>query len=72
MRCIADGPLHPRTDAEEVFCMLRGRVKLTAKPDGETWQVQARDRDLTGRPVGASKPSNPTYRPTHALCKVKR
>jgi len=48
----AEGPLHIHTDAEEVFFVLRGRVKLIAEFHGETWECEASDRDLISWPVG--------------------
>lgn len=48
----AEGPLHLHTDAEEVFFVLRGRVKLIAELNGETWECEASDRDLISWPVG--------------------
>jgi len=48
----AEGPLHIHTDAEEVFFVLRGRVKLIAELNGETWETEASDRDLISWPVG--------------------
>ena len=48
----AEGPLHIHTDAEEVFFVLRGRVKLIAELNGETWECEASDRDLISWPVG--------------------
>ena len=48
----AEGPLHLHTDAEEVFFVLRGRVKLIAELNGETWEMEASDRDLISWPVG--------------------
>jgi quercetin dioxygenase-like cupin family protein len=48
----AEGPLHIHTDAEEVFFVLRGRVKLIAELNGETWEQEASDRDLISWPVG--------------------
>jgi quercetin dioxygenase-like cupin family protein len=48
----AEGPLHLHTDAEEVFFILRGRVKLIAELNGETWEMEASDRDLISWPVG--------------------
>lgn len=48
----AEGPLHIHTDAEEVFFVLRGRVKLIAELNGETWEAEAGDRDLISWPVG--------------------
>lgn len=48
----AEGPLHIHTDAEEVFFVLRGRVKLIAELNGETWEMEAGERDLISWPVG--------------------
>lgn len=48
----AEGPLHWHTDAEEVFFVLRGRVKLIAELNGETWECEAGERDLISWPVG--------------------
>lgn len=48
----AEGPLHIHTDAEEVFFVMRGRVKLIAELNGETWECEASDRDLISWPVG--------------------
>lgn len=48
----AEGPLHIHTDAEEVFFVLRGRVKLIAELNGETWECEAGERDLISWPVG--------------------
>lgn len=48
----AEGPLHVHTDAEEVFFVLRGRVRLIAELNGETWQTEAGERDLISWPVG--------------------
>ena len=48
----AEGPLHWHNDAEEVFFVLRGKVKLIAELNGETWECEASDRDLISWPVG--------------------
>ena len=48
----AEGPLHIHTDAEEVFFVMRGRVKLIAELNGETWEMEAGERDLISWPVG--------------------
>lgn len=48
----AEGPLHLHDDAEEVFFVLRGRVKLIAELNGETWEMEAGYRDLVSWPVG--------------------
>ncbi len=48
----AEGPLHIHTDAEEVFFVLRGRVRLIAELNGESWDMEASDRDLISWPVG--------------------
>lgn len=48
----AMGPLHIHEDAEEVFFVLRGRVRLFAELNGETWECFASERDLISWPVG--------------------
>lgn len=48
----AEGPLHIHVDAEEVFFVLRGRVKLIAELNGQTWEAEAGERDLISWPVG--------------------
>ncbi len=48
----AEGPLHIHTDVEEVFFVMRGRVKLIAELNGETWEQEAGERDLVSWPVG--------------------
>ena len=48
----AEGPLHIHTDVEEVFFVLRGRVKLIAELNGESWEMEAGERDLISWPVG--------------------
>lgn len=49
------GPLHLHAAAEEVFFILRGRVKLTAERNGDTWGTEASDRDLISWPFGANR-----------------
>ncbi len=48
----AEGPLHLHEDAEEVFFVLRGKVRLIAELNGETWSLDVADRDLISWPVG--------------------
>jgi quercetin dioxygenase-like cupin family protein len=48
----AEGPLHLHVDAEEVFFVLRGRVKLVAELNGERWELDAVERDLVSFPLG--------------------
>ena len=45
------------TDAEDVFFVLRGRVKLVAEPNREAWETEASDRDLISWPVGVYRPT---------------
>jgi uncharacterized RmlC-like cupin family protein len=47
------GPLHLHEDTEEVFFVLRGRVKVMCESrSGETWEVEAGERDLISVPPG--------------------
>ncbi|HEY7244469.1 MAG TPA: cupin domain-containing protein [Xanthobacteraceae bacterium] len=48
----AEGPLHVHNDVEEVFFVLRGKVKLIAEKDGERWEVIVGERDLISWPPG--------------------
>lgn len=47
-----EGPLHVHDDVEEVFFMLRGRVRLYFKDGGETWEATLGERDLISVPPG--------------------
>jgi quercetin dioxygenase-like cupin family protein len=48
----AEGPLHVHNDVEEVFFVLRGKVKLIAEKDGERWEAVVGERDLISWPPG--------------------
>ena len=47
-----EGPMHVHDDVEEVFFMLRGRIRLSFEQDGETWQTVLDERDLVSVPPG--------------------
>jgi quercetin dioxygenase-like cupin family protein len=47
-----EGPSHLHVDAEEVFFVLRGKVKLTLEKDGEVYETILGDRDLVSIPPG--------------------
>ncbi len=47
-----EGPLHVHHDVEEVFFMLRGKVKLFFEKDGERWETELKERDLVSVPAG--------------------
>jgi len=47
-----EGPLHVHDDVEEVFFMLRGRVRLFFEDGGETWETELGERDLISVPPG--------------------
>jgi len=48
----AVGPMHLHTDVEEIFFVLRGRLKVSCEKDGETWETVLSDRDLISIPPG--------------------
>jgi quercetin dioxygenase-like cupin family protein len=48
----AEGPLHVHNDVEEIFFVLRGKVKLIAEKDGERWEAIVAERDLISWPPG--------------------
>lgn len=47
-----EGPPHVHDDVEEVFFMLRGRIRLTLEQDGETFETELAERDLISVPPG--------------------
>lgn len=47
------GPLHLHTDTEEIFFVLRGKVKVFCESlEGEKWEVVVGERDLISVPPG--------------------
>lgn len=47
-----EGPSHVHVDVEEVFFMLRGKIRLFMEDNGETWETELRERDLISVPPG--------------------
>ena len=47
-----EGPMHIHTDVEEVFFVLRGKVKVMCEKDGEYWEAVVGERDLISIPPG--------------------
>ena len=48
----SEGPMHVHVDVEEVFFMLRGKIRLFLEQDGETWETEINERDLVSVPPG--------------------
>lgn len=47
------GPLHLHEDTEEVFFVLRGKVRIMCESkEGESWSIEAGERDLISVPPG--------------------
>ena len=47
-----EGPPHVHDDVEEVFFMLRGKIRLILERDGETFETELGERDLISVPPG--------------------
>ena len=47
-----EGPQHIHTDVEEVFFMLRGRIRLTVVDGDNEWETVLKERDLISVPPG--------------------
>lgn len=47
-----EGPSHIHWDVEEVFFLIRGRMKVICEKDGQTWEHILTDRDLISVPPG--------------------
>ncbi len=46
------GPMHLHTDVEEVFFVMRGKMKLILEKDGERFETVLNERDLVSVPPG--------------------
>lgn len=47
-----EGPPHVHVDVEEVFFVLRGKLKLVLEKDGERYETVLTDRDVVSIPPG--------------------
>jgi mannose-6-phosphate isomerase-like protein (cupin superfamily) len=47
-----EGPMHIHYDVEEIFFMLRGKMKVICEKDGERWETIVAERDLISVPPG--------------------
>ena len=47
-----EGPPHVHDDVEEVFFMVRGKIRLFLEKDGEKWATELSERDLISVPAG--------------------
>lgn len=48
----AEGPMHLHVDAEEVFFVLRGKIKVMVEKDGEYFEAVLGERDCISVPPG--------------------
>ncbi|SDV48631.1 cupin domain-containing protein [Chitinasiproducens palmae] len=46
------GPSHIHNDVEEIFFIIRGKMKIVCEKDGERWETICTDRDLISVPPG--------------------
>lgn len=46
------GPSHIHYDVEEVFFVMRGKMKIVCEKDGERWEAVLNERDLISVPPG--------------------
>ena len=47
-----EGPMHIHYDVEEIFFMLRGKMKVICEKDGQRWETIVNERDLISVPPG--------------------
>jgi quercetin dioxygenase-like cupin family protein len=47
-----EGPMHVHHDVEEIFFILRGKLKLLLENDGERYETVLQERDLVSIPPG--------------------
>ena len=75
-----EGPSHVHTDVEEVFFMIRGKIRLFFERDlcsvpAGVYRGLRNETDedaLMCVMLGTAKPVTPTYPPNHPLAKIKR
>jgi quercetin dioxygenase-like cupin family protein len=48
----SEGPPHVHDDVEEVFFMIRGKIRVFLEKDGEKWETELSERDLISVPPG--------------------
>jgi mannose-6-phosphate isomerase-like protein (cupin superfamily) len=46
------GPMHIHHDVEEIFFVMRGKMKVICEKDGERWEAVLNERDLISIPPG--------------------
>lgn len=46
------GPMHIHNDVEEIFFVMRGKMKVICEKDGERWESILGERDLISVPPG--------------------
>jgi mannose-6-phosphate isomerase-like protein (cupin superfamily) len=46
------GPMHIHYDVEEIFFVMRGRMRVICEKDGERWETELGERDLISVPPG--------------------
>ena len=46
------GPLHIHYDVEEVFFVMRGKMKIVCEKDGQRWEALLHERDVISVPPG--------------------
>jgi mannose-6-phosphate isomerase-like protein (cupin superfamily) len=46
------GPMHMHYDVEEIFFVLRGKMKIICEKDGQRWESELQERDLISVPPG--------------------
>jgi mannose-6-phosphate isomerase-like protein (cupin superfamily) len=46
------GPSHIHYDVEEIFFVMRGRMKVVCEKDGQKWEAELGERDLISVPPG--------------------
>src|SRR5471032_566825 len=46
------GPSHIHMDVEEIFFVIRGKMKVVCEKDGESWETVVGERDLISVPPG--------------------
>ena len=62
------GPMHIHYDVEEIFFVLRGKMKIFCEKDGHKWEAELQERDLISVPPGVYREEHNTGDEEALMC----
>ena len=62
------GPMHIHHDVEEIFFVMRGKMKVVCEKDGQRWEAVLEERDLISIPPGVYREEHNTGDEDALMC----